>query len=256
MVSIGLNAATGIQPSWLEIPGGQFRFQYGASAPEPHQLTTDWTTWVLTNGFRDVAESIAETLEEIHQVLALWSITPVGGSGTIALKDFQDVQASLIAFHKRNLPQKLDVLRDRFDFAFSADMQAELLSINAARNCLVHRAGIVGATDIDNADSNVLTLRWRSLDPFIKDSLGERPLKLPFQTSATDQTELVLKVLAKTRSFQLGMQVALDQDEFSGIAWTLFTQAQAAATQLEQLARARGLPLVPSNMPTDESKKQ
>lgn len=252
-VSIGLFAAQRMTSEWLQLPSDSINMQYNGGKPLPFEETREyWQTWVLTGGFRDVAETLSETLEEAQKILALWFLLPPNSEtngATISLTKVEEMERENQRFHKRGLPDKLKWLAEHFDFAFPDDMQAELVSINAARNCLVHRAGIVGDADLDKGQST-FTLRWRSLKPYVKDGSGERPLKLPFQTSKTEETLLILKVENATKEFQINTKLHLSADEFAGIAWTQLAASQWAAQRLEEIGRSRGFEIrIPEILP-------
>ncbi len=242
-VAIGLFAAQKMTPEWLQLPSDSMQMQYNGGKPLPFEVTREyWQTWVLTGGFRDVAETLSETLEEVQKVLALWYLLPPNleaNGAKVPLARVQEMERENQRFHKRGLPDKLDWLAVQFEFAFPADMQAELVSINAARNCFVHRAGIVGDADLDKGKST-FSLKWRSLNPYVQDGSGERPLKLPLETSKTEETRLILKVESAIKEFSINTKLQLSADEFAGIAWTQLSASQWAAQRLEEIGRSRG----------------
>jgi len=242
MVAVGLHSSTRMDGSWLDEPGQLFRMQYNREHRVPlEDVRTYWKTWVLRGGFRDVAETLATTLEEVHRILALWSLIPKGSqSGAkVALTAVHQMEKDIEAFHAKNLPDKLGVLAKRHAFSFPPDIEAELFSINAARNCLVHRGGIVGGRDLDEG-VQTFTLKWRALCPYVRDNAGERPMVLPFQTSQTDETFMILKSEAKTRVFNLGDVLTVTSEEFTWIAWTQLNASQWAAGRLEEIGSAMG----------------
>lgn len=245
MVAIGMHSSGRLDSEWLEEPDTRFRMQYNRERRMPlEEVRTYWATWVLRGGFRDVAETLSTTLEEAHRILALWSIIPKGVPAGASVKwaVVLQMQRAVESFHAKNLPDKLSALAARYDFAFPANTKAQLLSINAARNCLVHRTGIVGTKDLD-AGVQTFTLKWKALCPYIKDSKGERPMVLPFETSKTDETYLLLKSEEKAKIFNVGDAIAVTSEEFSWIAWTQLEASQWTASRLEEIARGQGLPI-------------
>jgi predicted small integral membrane protein len=243
VVAIGMHSAVQMDAKWLEEPNRLFQMQYNKGRPVPlEDVKTYWKTWILRGGFRDVAETLATTLEEIHRILALWNIVPKdaqsGGSVKWALITQMNQENG--SFHSKNLPDKLALLTKRYGFTFPEDTRAQLLSINAARNCLVHRSGTVGEKDLD-AGTETFTLKWKAICPYVKDSTGERVAVFPFETSKTDETYLALKSEEKIKLFKRGDILELASEEFSWVAWTQLEASQWAAIRLEEIGRAQGL---------------
>lgn len=251
MVAVGMHSAERMDGEWLDDPSQRFGMRYNKEHPVPlDEVRRYWRTWVLRGGFRDVAETLATTLEETHRILALWSIlpkeSPQGGSVKWAV--VAQMNKDVAAFHTKNLPDKLATLAKQYAFAFPDSTKAQLLSINAARNCLVHRSGTISEKDLDSG-TQTFTLRWKAYCPYIKDSTGERPMVLPFTTSETDETHLILKTEEKVKVFNFGEALELASEEFSWIAWTQLDASQWAARRLEEIGRAQGLDIQERGIP-------
>lgn len=243
MVAVGMHSAERMETEWLDEPNQLFRMQYNKEAPVPlEEVRRYWRTWVLRGGFRDVAETLATTLEETHRILALWNIIPKESplGAIVKLTVVLQMNKDVAAFHTKNLPDKLATLARQYAFTFPDNTKAQLLSINAARNCLVHRGGTIGEKDLDSG-TQTFTLRWKAICPYIKDSTGERPMVLPFTTSEADETHLILKTEEKLKVFNLGEALEITSEEFSWVAWTQLEASQWAARRLEEIGRAQGL---------------
>jgi hypothetical protein len=139
-------------------------------------------------------------------------------------------------FHRRTLPQKLEFLASHYSFTLPDDHLSEIKSINAARNCFVHRGGQV--TDVDTDESRALILKWRHLQPIIVENGVATELILPYVTEK--ETMLGLRVAARERRFEIGSYVELELQDFSEICWTLFLFAQCCGTELEAYGRSKG----------------
>lgn len=68
-----------------------------------------------------------------------------------------------------------------------------------------------------------------------------RTMVLPFETSKTDETFLVLKSEERTKLFNLGDVLEVTSEEFSWVAWTQLEASQWAASRLEEIGKAQGL---------------
>jgi len=78
-------------------------------------------------------------------------------------------------FHRRGLPYKLRFLSEEHGLSVSRELQEQVLSLNRARNCLVHRAGVVSAQH-DANDSGKLRVFWRKSELIASGPAGERPV--------------------------------------------------------------------------------
>ncbi|MET0333159.1 MAG: hypothetical protein ABW190_02730, partial [Rhizobacter sp.] len=175
LVAIGMRAESQIDENSFRLPEIPFVHEYDHTNPwSVDEAKPEWTKWILANGFREVAEATAGTLEEAQSVLAVWSVITPDGQSTRIKADEWNLRVAKRAeqFHRRTLPQKLEFLANHYDFNLAADFISEAMSVNAARNCLVHRGGVVNSVDAD--ESGVLVLRWRALRPFaLEDGLEQ-----------------------------------------------------------------------------------
>jgi hypothetical protein len=112
-----------------------------------------------------------------------------------------------------------------------------VLSINAARNCLVHRGGAVGPVDVD--DNGKLVVRWTRFAVFVRDSVGEREVVPPAKVEAGG--EISIRNMQTERVFSLGQSIGFSVQEFSDLCWTLFLFASSASKIVEKYGRARGI---------------
>lgn len=239
MTSIGVRATDAITPESLQMPEVSFVFLYDHSNPwTPEEAKAAWRQWVLTNAFRDIAEIVSGTLEEAQGVLAIWSLLDPGAKGTaVKAEEWNKIVAHRAEqFHRRTLPQKFEFLREAYGFCLQDEHVCEVLSINAARNCLVHRGGQVTRLDVDS--TGALTLRWRQMIPYVEIDGKEEELILPF--FAEKDTTLSIKVEAREKTFATNDVLEITLAEFSGISWTLFTFAQHVGQSLEAHGREKG----------------
>ena len=239
MASIGVRAGDGITDASLGMPEVTIVHEYDHTNPwSVTEAQSAWRAWVLTNAFRDIAEVIAGILEEVQQVLSIWSVLKPGEPSSVVPVEAWNARVATRAmqFHRRTLPQKLEFLTSEYGFSMPAERVSEITSINAARNCFVHRGGVVSKVDLDSSGS--LVLRWRQLAPFVVEDGTEKPLVLPYLVESGSQ--IGVKVEPRERSFAEGEQLQVGLEDFSGICWTLFTIAQACGQDLETYGRDKG----------------
>ena len=73
-----------------------------------------------------------------------------------------------------SLPDKLAHLKTEHGMAVDSVLERQLLSINNARNCLVHRRGIISQRDLNSDDT--MRVEWRKLHIFLQNQDGEHDL--------------------------------------------------------------------------------
>jgi hypothetical protein len=238
LVAIGLNASGEIPQR--NIPAGGIEFRYGTNEPwPPERSQQEWVQWVLLNGFRDAAESVNAILEEARTVLAIWRLktaTPPDAGVTVL-----DWQATIVAagrpFHRLGLPDKLDRLSTEYGVTLEPSLLEQLLSINTARNCLVHRAGVI--SEREKNSGNGFELSWRALVALAQGPDGDREVVPPVELRAGEG--LGIGTRSRRKQFAIGDRFTVSAEEFAQICWTLFVFVQSLAENLEQLGRAQGL---------------
>ena len=210
----------------------------------PEQRKEAWQSWVLRNAFRDVAELISGVLEEAHQVLSVLALLDKQRRGEVVKgSDHGKLREVAKRFHRLSLADKLTWLSAQQDFNLSSEKMEEIISINVARNCLGHRAGVVGDRDITEDDK--LVVRWLGLDMMIATDGVEIPLVLPMYVEKGGTA--ILRAVRRIRGYSRGDVISFDGKDFSEIAWTVFAFSQAVTTALEQAAMARGISFQRSN---------
>lgn len=239
LVSIGLQAEATPEKIAEGLPDAAVVFQFASNEPWTVQRASDeWARWILSNGFRDAAESLAALLEEARTVLALWSLQKLqqaqgvltGGEWRRAMMD--DGRS----FHRLGFPDKLAKIEKQYGLCLEEDLINRILSIVKARNCLVHRAGVV--TSHDATSGAGLELKWRTLAVILTGPTGEREVELPAVAEAG--TTVAVGVRPRSKTFGPGATITVTSAEFAQVCWTLFLFAVELAKALEVRGRALG----------------
>jgi hypothetical protein len=99
----------------------------------PDEAKKQFSTWVLTNGFRAIAEAIASPLEELHRVATMLALVDeYGGASQLNIADWQGAcDAAGRRFHVLGLPDKMEHLAERFRILFIPRLAQQLLSVTA-----------------------------------------------------------------------------------------------------------------------------
>jgi len=188
---------------------------------------------------RDGVEAFSSFLEDVRDICAAWHAL-LHADEQLSLKQWHEqVQAPSKKFHRLGLPDKFERLRKVFNFAFPGECEFIALSINAARNCLVHRKGVVSEGDANSP--NGLRVRWFRPTLFVSGPDGERTLQVP--GGIVDKGEsLSLRPDETTEcEFALGETVVFDLVQFSQLAWTLYMIAAKTHKALIEHAQCMGI---------------
>jgi hypothetical protein len=259
MVAFGTNAALAAtdsspdtKPAWeadgqispLPIPLLGALVQLIASPREMlgfEDARTEFQRWVLACGFRDAIEALGPLLEQsrVIGVCARWGKGPVNGA---IWND--DVVGGERKFDRMHLQDKIRHLRGlcgRDIFPASLSM---VESINAARNCIVHRDGIVGKSDLKNVNDSTskgLRVEWSAFDLVFTRLDGTATVinELPAHIEA-DGT-LGFRQSNVSKLFELGSVITFSPREFVDICLTMIVFGEHLAANLRQLLVDRGL---------------
>ncbi len=239
LVAIGLNARQGISTEDLQLPEVTTHHQFDSSNQwTVEQAGEAWQTWVLRNGFRDVAEAVSGLLEETQSVLAYWQLVKIQEGRPIRGEDWNEMVVNRgLRFHRLGLPDKIDFLEKEYGLVLPNGLIQQVLSINAARNCLVHRGGVVTAQDTRGAEK--LTIEWSAMVMLLIENDVEKEIEPPYLVEAGGRIGVATRT--RTKSIAVGQTVAVTAKEFAQICWTLFIFSMACAKALETHGKARGI---------------
>ena len=96
LVATSLDAKSDIEPNEITLPTN-IKSSFSGLAINKQEFHTQYTEWVLSNGFRDAIESVGSFLESAHRVLSIWELIEKQNSGIAITGDdwnniFQDEQ--------------------------------------------------------------------------------------------------------------------------------------------------------------------
>ena len=238
LVSAALNSTTQIGEGHLKLPEIEVEATFDSSLKwSSAEVSQNLKEWVLQNGFRDAVEFLSVFLESIHSVCTFWSLVQRQNGGQVLTgMDWQSAtESEPKKFHRLGLPDKLDHLRDTHGINVEPAVLKSILSANSARNCLVHRNGIVSEKD---ADSGVLVVSWKRMKLIAIDEDGEHELKTGVVYEKA--TTIAMKFVEESKSFNLGDSISFSPLEFQSIAWALFLFGNDLTATLSDWGIANG----------------
>ena len=239
LVAAGLQTKEHISANQLQLPTASISIEFNSGLNWDHdKAQEEYSKWVLSNGFRDAIENVSAFLESAHRVLSFWELAGKQKDGTdITGADWNDVIVNAgRKFHVLGLPHKLEHIKKQHAILFDETLGSHVLSINQARNCLVHRVGIV--SDRDLTTDNALEVQWRRMVFVVQNKDGEKELVMG--EVVEKGSGLAMRHEDKTKSFALGSRIEFTVQEFSDISWCLFLFANELVLKVSDYGVKKG----------------
>jgi len=232
LVSVGLASSVRIDTIPKNLPGSFMSFTPAESAKwNIDTAKSEFTNWILINGFRDSTESIGAFLESAYKVVCFWKLSGKRNEkGQVVGEDWNEfVVDRPRRFHRLGLPDKIKKLEELGPIVIDQDMTDIVLSINQARNCLVHRLGIVSKRDFNREDG--LEVKWRVLR--LKGEHEGKDFVIEGPTHVEAGTQISVQNQNLSRVFNLNEAISFSTGEFNDLSWTLFAFGNSIKASLE-----------------------
>lgn len=218
-----------------DMQGGQVGYRFDGLEMDEAERRATYENWVLSNGFRDLARGIRESLEEAYLYLKVANAEL--GPTTLA-----KVQSMIEDTRARAAAMRFPQLLEEINAGLTEPMafEPEFRTLQKVRNCLEHRGGIVGPNDVD-VGADALTLSFPRLKMFYL--RGEDEIEIvpgeaidthePETPFADDEgVQIYLKRVTRTRTYARGQPVQITAAEFYEIAMACHMFAADVATKL------------------------
>lgn len=185
------------------------------------RMRWEYRAWAVGHALADISESIATFLNELVRAEAR----------AFGYTDRFD------KFERLGLDLKLRALPV---LGLDEDYQSAIESMTRARNCLVHRHGIVG--DRDCNDSGELVLAWRGIKLFKVQPTGLVEFDPSHRGPATQQTGDTVQLLVTgiERRFPLGSRLDLEPSDLCTLAWCIGGITAAIETKAAKVLGTEG----------------
>lgn len=238
MVAVSLRLAETGALTELILPGSYLQCDFVANEKRSFDhVRLEILNWIMRTGIRDCLEAISLFLEDIRHQCALFRLAQ-SKSGSVLSFDLRSLEADQQRFHMMRLPDKLKTLKKQFAIQASPDMESSILSINKARNCLVHRGGRVRHEDIVDGAS-ALSVCWYKFALMAVCSEGSRPLQMP-KARVNAGEDVAMQMVKVMKQFALGAPVVFTAQEFSEICSTYHFFGVDIARASDAYLRAQG----------------
>ncbi len=196
--------------------------------------------WLLRGFLRDAIEAAGLFLDECLQVCEVFPLVAKGSAKAVELhRAFHDLPREN---HKLHFPQKLEKLKRQFGIA--TRFNANVLSLNKARTCVVHRLGVVSALDTDDTGVLKVTFQHAKFLARGQETGYELVIDRPGIVT-TEDSMLELHFVDSERHFKIGDRVRLQAHELYDTIITLWRFGLTAAQALEVYGKSLGIQLPP-----------
>jgi len=212
-------------------------FLPGAGAQLKHEdARAEAQDWLLRGFLRDAIEATGLFLDECLQVCEVF---PLAAKGTAKAVDvhwvFNDLPRTN---HKLHFPQKLEKLERQF--GVTTRFNANVLSLNKARTCVVHRLGLVSPLDVDDTGTLKVTFQHAKFVARGQETGQEFVIDRPGIVT-TEDSMLELHFVDSERQFQVGDRIRLQAHELYDTIITLWRFGLTAAQALEVYGKSLGI---------------
>lgn len=199
------------------------------------QVKQHGRNWLVKSLLTDCVDTGGRLLDKGRQLCALYRLSE---KELIKAEEFDAIKGSQWKdFHKKEFPRKFSTLENDFGLQFA--LKEHFLSINKARNCIVHRGGRV--TQLDINDNNQLTIKWRAIKIVHKESEQGQEKVINSRTQVNKGELLSIKIEDTQRSFGYDSKIELSDTDLSDIASTMFFFARDFANQIEEYGKKLGI---------------
>jgi len=197
--------------------------------------------WLLRGFLRDAIEGTGLFLDECLQVCEVLSLAAKVPPKVAELyRVFHDLSRTN---HKLHFPQKLVKLER--EFGITTRFNANVLSLNKARTCVVHRLGVVSTLDVDETGELMITFQHAKLVAKGQETSKELVIDRPGIVT-TEDSILELHFVDNERHFKIGERVRLQAHELYDTIITLWRFGLTATQAIEAYGRSLGIQFPPS----------
>jgi len=189
--------------------------------------------WLLTNAFRDAVDATGLFLDGVRETARALIAASAGTLTGALLREITTAEAA--EFKKLGIGKKVQGLREHIgcELAF----YEVVFSINAVRNCLVHRRGVVSAEDVDSA--GCLVLKYGAFELFTSSADGSNEVIVDKPTHVEGGTRIFIRRVERSRAFRVGDRIDLSVDEINHVFATLMQFSMTTVVELERIAGAQ-----------------
>lgn len=194
-----------------------------------------FSLWIIACGLRELMETFATFLDEVHSA-SLLIAESVGRTSTT------DRVARDKKYRQKGIKEKLDLLKQGFDM--ESNYTEALKTIHQARNCLTHRQGIVGPEDCFGGQN--LIVKWFGLDIYTETPSGDiiplQPLP-PGGIMLPEGGQVKMRFTERLRTFPLKSPVTFSPRDLAEICHLVLLSTDEIISSAQAYAIKEGIPM-------------
>ncbi len=200
-----------------------------------HDVKDKSSQWLLTSFLTDSINSTGVFLDECRKICALFRLS---GKGKVSGQELNNIfQQEWKKYHELGFPAKFKHLRD--EFTVETPFEGHFLSLNQARNCLVHRKGIVSNKDIN--ENGKLVIKWRIMELVVTSPDGKEEVVIESPRIIESGGSLGYRLRDRERDFEVGQKITLELTELYQNIITLYSFATELVKSIESYGKAQGV---------------
>ncbi|MBL8576130.1 MAG: hypothetical protein JNK47_02805 [Mesorhizobium sp.] len=229
-MGIGVNAGLAEPPISHLLQGGmQFKVVPDELTESQHQdVAREFTSWIIANAFRELAESFSVFLVEIFKAAYVLQNEPVSHATW---------SKAVSRFSREGVGKQLSVVS--IMLGIEETFTPTFVALNQARNCLAHRRGVVGLPDA--TEGGKFVMRWRAFAVTLEDG---RDLSLALRDTAPiiiekDQS-ISMGMTDREKAFVVGEGIRLDRHDLAEIAMAVHFGCEHVIKGMVDRARELG----------------
>lgn len=181
----------------------------------PAERRSVFRRWTVGCGLRDSIEATHALLNEVRRLCGFYSFARRGGCYA---EEWIAEEDACSQFERLGLLKQVRKLRSEFGFTPPDEATADILSINSARNCLVHRGGIVGPEDLNGGEQ--MEVGWRCIEVQVRGSSSVRVVERPHEPVEAGES-VAFVVARKSKRFGLHDRLDFTNQEYAAITFFL-----------------------------------
>ncbi|WP_304511686.1 hypothetical protein [Desulfobacula sp.] len=187
----------------------QIQLSLGNRASDISQTKELFKRWLLINGFEDIHSCIRTTLERLFVFKAIEN--QLNDNPSLAI---EGVEPDLkIRANKFNYPDLLNAVHTELKDTLT--YERHLKTINKARNCLVHRNGVIEIKDCNNDQKDKLIIVGNRFKMFFKK--GDEEVLAEVGKSGPENAALMLGAEEFNIEFNIGDKLDITLKQFIDI---------------------------------------
>jgi|GEM_PF-4194081 len=205
-------------PPDLEIKGGFGRFQFRGNDQTIEIKKEQYKNWLIKKGFEDLIKGIEYSLRAAYLYVSILSRSSELTTRDDFNKASEEIGKKASKMHVPNMIEKIEP-----HLAKPWSYKQQILSINKARTCLVHRGGLVTEKDINDVTEKALKLEWVKLKIFYeKDGDEIEIIKKTVINGGKEGTAIKMRREDNTISFKQGKIINLNYRQFNEFIVTCY----------------------------------